>query len=1439
MPIQRTFQEIPEGKLTEADQQSISLDLGWSKGLDWQELLHSKRVLIISEAGAGKTYECRTQCQRLWDAGEPAFFLELATLAASDVRTMLSYEEEVRLDAWITSQSDIATFFLDSIDELKLSLGSFEQALKRLAKGISGQLSRARIVITTRPIPFDEQLVRRILPLPLLRETEPSADAFAQIALQGRMSRREEKQKNLPSEWRMVALMPFSDAQIAEFSAGQKVVDTQLLLEDLRRRNALEFARRPQDLIELCADWRDHKRIRFHAEQVEANVRVKLKPREDRTEPADLSLDRAIEGASRLALALITTRRLTIRHNAEADVCSEDIALDPAVILHDWAPDERKALLERPLFGFASYGRVRFHHRSVAEYLAAKRINILRGRGMSTRALKRLIFAQTKGKTIVRPSKRPIAGWLALSESLVYETLRDHEPAILLTEGDPESLTALQRKEALRSYVKRYGHGGWRGLSVPQIQIHRFASPELSSEIEGLWAQGIENGEVREILLQLIEMGPIPDCVNIAYAVVLDSSAPIYERILGIEALLEFNDPRLESITADIAENSSCYPDALARGVVARLFPKNLSAARLCQILAWVAGDEHTVDELSWRLPHLITNSDFDSVTLIELRDGLSDLVTASLKWQNDWSPLISDHSHLSGALTATCVRGLKNGEPEDWLPSCALAFRIGLRENSSRDFRPELEELLEKLPPAQNALLFWADDKLTQSLHPVLDPWKRCCRRAFDGPAKIVPDRDWTWIKADLSNVARSPHDRAMLLEVAGRITPTGEERLDHLQNLRALVADLPELQSTIDGWLAPPKRNEEHERLEREWAARRKKEERQEAKYHESWVKFWREVAEHPEVVFAADRSGGTAWNLWRAMRQAGDESRASGWNRRFIEDHFGKETADQLRLTLMNIWRGDQPTLVSERPDDAKNTYLVRWQLGLAAIYAEAEDSQWVQKLSHEEALLAARYATLELNGLPLWMDALAKKYSGAIDATLGNELSLELDGKAGQQWHSMLLQGICNASEAVIAVFLPRLRKWMSANCSRLDEDENHCGAVQRLAMVAGALRKHGTPEDRDFLRAVAIQCLSENPASLIEKVWLPLLLRLDARSGLDAFERRIETIEPSARSEAVILFGEIFGDRHDGINLEDPQFTPQLLLRLMRLAYYHVRPADDVRHVGAYTPDQRDHAEQGRSLIVNALLAIKGEEGWAAKLEMATDPLCSHFKDRILAVAEERWAAEIDSEIFDDAQAVALDQTGEAPPSTGETMFAVMVDRLQDLDEELLRDTSPREAWSRIADEKAMRRVIAHELNHLSKGLYKIDQEAVTADEKETDIRLRSIASPYEAVIELKLADERTADDLLTTIENQLVTKYMAAETSRSGCLLVTLARHRTWHYPDAKHVIDFTQLIALLKEEASRVIEKFGGSLRLQVYALDLRPRLQTEVKQSKRRRRR
>lgn len=96
--------------------------------------------------------------------GRARLFVELASLADKPLRDLLDNDEETRLDAWRVSQSDTATFFLDSIDELNLSLGSFRQALKSLKNSIDGKLGQARIIITTRPIPIDENSCARCFP---------------------------------------------------------------------------------------------------------------------------------------------------------------------------------------------------------------------------------------------------------------------------------------------------------------------------------------------------------------------------------------------------------------------------------------------------------------------------------------------------------------------------------------------------------------------------------------------------------------------------------------------------------------------------------------------------------------------------------------------------------------------------------------------------------------------------------------------------------------------------------------------------------------------------------------------------------------------------------------------------------------------------------------------------------------------------------------------------------------------------------------------------------------------------------------------------------------------------------------------------------------------------------------------------------------------------
>src|SRR5690606_21504786 len=124
------------------------------------------------------------------------------------------------------------------------------------------------------------------------------------------------------------------------------------------------------------------------------------------------------------------------------------------------------------------------------------------------RSIKRLLFTTTtQGDESVKPSLRPVAAWMALRDDAIFEEVLRREPDVLLNFGDPESLSPAQRQRALRAYVELHSAGGWRGLRVPSVQLHRFAADDLEPEVKRLWEGGIENHEIREILLTLIGLG--------------------------------------------------------------------------------------------------------------------------------------------------------------------------------------------------------------------------------------------------------------------------------------------------------------------------------------------------------------------------------------------------------------------------------------------------------------------------------------------------------------------------------------------------------------------------------------------------------------------------------------------------------------------------------------------------------------------------------------------------------------------------------------------------------------------------------------------------------------------------------------------------------------------------------------------------------------------
>lgn len=1427
--MQRHFTDLNDDQISallEADTLSF---LGRSQSFEWPELLRSLRITIISEAGSGKTYECQKQQERMFNEGEAAFFLELSELAhVADVKSLLEPEQRDRFEQWAESSDIVATFFLDAYDELKLTHRKFRTALVTLRAFVGPRLDRIRLIVTSRPVPFERQLLAQLFPIP---ETSPRARNFVDDILGAEASEvTPSKGERVPPVARNVCLVPLDESGVREFGIAIGLKDIEGFVADLHKRDAMDFARRPQDLIELCQDWQDHRQVRSHRDQVETNVTVKLKPRDDRAEPASLSAVKAREGAGDLALAVLLTKRLTLRHSfGPGEEDSADPALDPAKILTTWTKDERQTLLERPIFSYASYGRVRFHHRSVIEYLAAERLLFLVKAGMTKRALKRLLFVRTaQGIDVIRPSLRPVAAWLALHDGATFAEALRREPETLISLGDPSSFTLAQRSAILATFVRRYRSGTWRGLQVASVQTQRFADPSLGPSAKALWDEGIDNGEMREFLLELTAAAPLPDLADAAVSIFLDAGAPDSERLDALTAILSLQDSRLPGIVKTLSLEPGRWTNRVLQYAVVQLFPDHIGGDDLRAVLAALRPSQSSINAITWNWPNDIKEANLTPAGLVVLRNLLHDLVVEGASWEKNTHRLRSLRGHLIPALAATCLKELQAGVPVQQLVGAAVAAIRLAADRDYSDGRPvkDLRQALAELAVDDRERVFWEDDALMQALHPHEGSWERFYAIWHKGVISIDQEMDRAWIVAAVANCDLDPGKRHLVLEAALRATrPQGPDEAAYLTTLRSATGDSPELQAELERFLAP---HDPDPRIEA-WAKKSQKDKikqkQKTAKARQSWEDFRKRILADPEAAFSGKELHNTCWNLWTGMKR-GEEFREVGWDRSFIEIHFNRDIKDRLRRAMMGRWRSINPPLEYERPEAERGTFYYSWHFALACIYAEAEDPKWAKSLSAEEAARAARIAAVKLNGLPHWLAALAEDHPDTVEQTLGPDLSAGL-GEA-KSWSSYL-QALRDAEPHLRGLFVPRIMSWLKGYHDRKIDDADQEHAANLLRQALHVLLAHHDPDVDKLLQTLAVRglhCPMQDSSAI---TWAQVLLRLDPERGTAELERLFGSTPAPAKAIREKWIAQLFGDRHGSgipVDLGAVSFSPALLLRLVLLAYAHIRQDEDVSHEGTYSPDTRDNAQTGRNSLLSALLDRVGPDAWQAKLQLANDPLLAHFRDRALALAKESSAAEADSTSFTEGDAVAILARMEVGPKTRQDMFALLSDRLDDLEDMLLMDASPRELWAKADKEYLLRREIARALDQMSNGVYRVDQEAVTADEKETDIRLLSTASEQQGVIELKRAEGFSGRILFETIFNQLAQKYLAPENRRAGILVITLSSDRTFEYPDSSSRIKPEEFLGHLKTEAARVEQQLGFGIQIGVRILDLRPRL-------------
>jgi IstB-like ATP binding protein len=167
--LNRTFWPVKDD--TDYDSDRFRLQSAFAaESAEWSELLQSKRVVILAEAGTGKTHELVNIAREMINDGKSAFFCRIEDLAELSVEEAITEGSYDQLKAW-KQQEEEAWFFLDSVDEARLANPrDFERALRRVAKELGDVAKRSHIYITSRVSDWmanaDRALVNEILPCP-------------------------------------------------------------------------------------------------------------------------------------------------------------------------------------------------------------------------------------------------------------------------------------------------------------------------------------------------------------------------------------------------------------------------------------------------------------------------------------------------------------------------------------------------------------------------------------------------------------------------------------------------------------------------------------------------------------------------------------------------------------------------------------------------------------------------------------------------------------------------------------------------------------------------------------------------------------------------------------------------------------------------------------------------------------------------------------------------------------------------------------------------------------------------------------------------------------------------------------------------------------------------------------------------------------------------
>lgn len=1411
--LKRKLKEIPIEQLNE----EYDIARGWGSygSINWQDIINEYRTVILSEAGTGKTEELKFLANELRSKGLPAFFIRLEDLNGDfeDAFELGSYEE---FTSWIESENE-GWLLLDSIDEARLSdPKDFERAIKKISKRLTTALDRVHIVLTGRTSAWrpksDVSLCGNMLPLNLHRtanakEAESPSDSIST------------SDSIISTTFKFYQLVELSREQIKMFAEAKGISDSVKLLDDMERVDAWGFTTRPQDLIDLIEYWSIHNKLGTRMELMESNIQRKLEERSlNRVESNELPLTELYSKAQTLAAVSTLTQ---VPHIELPEGSTHFPGISSTSILREWNGNQILNLLKRPIFDEAIYGAVRFHHRSVREFLTAKWFNALLAKQSSQAHIESLFFRNQYGIEVLTPTLRPILPWLAIWNESFRERVAQIDPTVFFEGGDPSQLNLGVRKDILRDVCKALAKKESGQLQYDTGAVQRFASQDLAEHIRALFEVHSGDEDVLWLLLRMIWTGRIMGLEKEVIEAIKNPLLDTYTHISAIRAAKVICSTEVIDTLRDYyLEKES----ELNREILLELVEDlKINKEKLNWLIACIKKlsplNEYSYDRLSDSLKHNLRDAQVDECWfLIAQIKKLMEIEP----FHETWRYRISQRYGWLLPVAAYLIDKLIDEQASFALKHDVLELLQMISEAREYDIRgiDELKEDFSKKIPEWSELnwaLFWFS--LEQTRENVQWKVQNYKQAALYGKYWSFGVKDFEQVLSELSH-KRKLDDRIIVLSLAFDLYKLSGEKPDQLNRIKGCLSDSPDLLNNLSLLIEPlpPTQKElEFEEQQKQWEIERKERQEKNKKHHDDqkkWLKnnlkeITAEQLKNPEVLTNA------LWYLHNQTEKTDDSSsRWTSYNWSSLKREYGKKIAKYYRDSAVNFWRNYKPLIRSEGADfnSTKGTVI----FGLTGLEIEAhENTGWINSLTPEEVELACRYASFELNGFPTWLPKVFKSHPQEVSSFLWKEIEYQLEMETECSHIHYILDKVNWTGDWCWDSISPRI----VCCIQREPKNLNSLDTLLKIVMSSKC--------ESDVLKRLSSKKCKQLKSHTHLARWYAVWVAVDPSIAIDSLECKLKEFDGERQEQFAMLFlTSLLGSRRTRVAHERNDFKrPVYLRRLYLLMHKYIRLEDDIDRSGSgvFSPTLRDDAQEVRELLFRELDTLKGRDAFYEMKQLAFSHPDPHSRKWMLEKI--KIHAEIDCEIgpWKPQQVLDFQYTLERTPKSHIELAELATLRLKDLKQELEEgDDSIAKTLQKVDEETEMRNFIAYILRSKANGRYSVPQEEEMADAKRPDIRFHGNGFDAPVPVELKLAENWTGPALTERLENQLCGDYLRDIRSDRGIFLLVLRKNKTsWMLPQGK-AKNFTELIVKLEKHWKAISSRYPNVSDIQIIGIDL-----------------